>query len=151
MCRVWGLNPRPSATIGEGRNAPTNRPDSYEGLRRRPQFYPLQGGALIRNVFLPGRGSIFHGRSIAWGSIPIDWRPPTVLPRRVCRLGTLPVGLLPRSFFVTSGVRTPAGVLPRRVPLPSGLLGHRRVQPRPPPPTLDIIVDPCRFDFSPIF
>ena len=90
-----------------GRNVPTFAPGSYEGLRRRPQFYPLQGGALIRNVFPATSGSIFHGRSIAWGSIPIDWRPPTVLPRRVCRLGTRSVESFLAEIFAPMGVRTP--------------------------------------------
>lgn len=146
-----GIEPPPECAFSRGKNVPTNRPGSYKGLRRRPQFYPQQSGALIRNVFLPGRGSIFHGRSIAWGSIPIDWRPPTVLPRRVCRLGTRSVELLLAEIFVPMGVRTPAGVLSGRVPLPSGLLGHGHVQPRPPLFREDIMTDPCRFDFSPIF
>lgn len=63
-----GIEPPLRLFFPRGRNAPTNRPDSYEGLCRRPQFYPLQGGALIRNVFLPGRGSIFLCPSMAfWG------------------------------------------------------------------------------------
>lgn len=105
-----GIEPPPEYAFPRGKNVPTFAPDSYEGLRRRPQFFPQQSGALIRNEPQAGRGSIFHGRSIAWGSIPIDWRPPTVLPRRVCRLGTRSVESLLAEIFAPMGVRTPAGV-----------------------------------------
>lgn len=54
-----GIEPSFARNDLRGAKAPTNRPGSYEGLRRRPQFYRAEGGALIRNVFLPGRGSIF--------------------------------------------------------------------------------------------
>lgn len=94
-----------------GRNAPTNRPDSYEGLRRRPQFYPLQGGALIRNVFLPGRGSVFPSHPCPSGEIPIDWRPPESLSSGGRHSETAWVESLLAEIFVASGVRTPAGVL----------------------------------------
>ena len=146
-----GIEPSFARNDLRGAKAPTNRPDSYEGLCRRPQFYRAESCALIRNEPQAGRGSAFPSLSFCTGEIPDIWRLPGTASAAWCGPGTRSVESLLAEIFVASGVRTPAGVLPRRVPLPTELAGHRRVQPPALRSTLDIIVDPCRFGFSPHF
>lgn len=95
-----------------GRNAPTFAPSSYKGLRRRPQFYRAEGGALIRNESQAGRGSVFpsHPCPSVLGSFSGDWRPPESLSSGVCGPGTRSVESLLAEISAPMGVRTPAGV-----------------------------------------
>ena len=114
MCRLRELNPRSSCVLGERRTAPTFAPGSYKESFKRPQFYRAEGGALIRNVFLPGRGSVFLCPSMSFctGEIPDIWRPPESLLHRVRRSGTQSVESLLAEIFVATGVRTPPTTLP---------------------------------------
>ena len=63
-----GIEPPPEYAFPRGAKAPTFAPGSYKGFGKRPQFYPQQSGALIRNEPQAGRGSIFLCPSMAfWG------------------------------------------------------------------------------------
>ena len=133
-----------------GRNAPTNRPDSYEGFGRRPQFYRAEGGALIRDESQAGRGSIFPSHSCTRTSS--RWLEAARVALEWCaRVGDASRRVVFGRDFRRDRGSNPPTTLPRRVPLPTEPAGHGHVQPPALRSTLDIIVDPCRFCFSPLF
>lgn len=102
-----GIELPPEYAFSRGRNAPTNRPGSYEGFGKRPQFYPLQGGALIRNELQAGRGSIFRGRSIAWGAFLLTGDPLQLLLLLGAGRGRLPSGRFRGVFSSHLGFEPP--------------------------------------------
>ena len=146
-----GIEPSFAQIFSRGAKAPTFAPGSYKGLRRRPQFYPQQSGALIRNVFLPGRGSIFPSLSFYTGGAFLLTGDPLQCFHVVCvAWGRFPSGRFWPRFSSRPGFEPPDDASEHEC-VPTEPAGHRHVQPPALRSTLDIIVDPCRFGFSPIF
>ena len=150
MCRLRELNPRLSVRFRGGKNVPTFAPGSYKESVKRPQFFPQQPGALIRNEPQTGRGSAFR-LHILYPGHSYSLETPYSCFCCLVRAGDASRRVVFGRDFRRDRGSNPPTTLPRRVPLPTELAGHRHVQPRPPLFREDIIVDPCRFEFSPHF